>query len=102
MVGMTEAAAREAGHDVGVGTSEFSGGKARAWGQERGLVKVVADRAAGRILGAQVLAYHGADLIHPVVVAMRCGDPDSLTGAYHVHPTLGETVQGAVRSALSG
>lgn len=101
MVGMSESSAREAGHDVGVGTSEFSGGKARAWGQERGLVKVVADRASGAILGAQVLAYHGADLIHPVVVAMRAGDPDALTGAYHVHPTLGETVQGAVRSALS-
>lgn len=102
MVGMTEQAAREAGHDVGVGTSEFSGGKARAWGQERGRVTAVVDRAAGRILGAQILGYHAADLIHPVVVAMRAGDPDALLGAYHVHPTLGETVQGAVRSAFSG
>ena len=102
MAGMTERAAREAGPDVGVGTSEFSGGKARAWGQERGLVTAVVDRAAGRILGAQILAYHAADLIHPVVVAMRAGDPDALLGAYHVHPTLGETVQGAVRSAFAG
>ncbi|MBJ7455345.1 MAG: FAD-dependent oxidoreductase [Thermoleophilia bacterium] len=102
MVGMTEQAAREAGHDVGVGTSEFSGGKARAWGQERGLVTAVVDRTAGSILGAQILGYHAADLIHPVVVAMRAGDPDALLGAYHVHPTLGETVQGAVRSAFSG
>jgi pyruvate/2-oxoglutarate dehydrogenase complex dihydrolipoamide dehydrogenase (E3) component len=101
-VGMTEAEARAAGHDVGVGTSRFSGGKARAWGQERGLVKVVVDRAARRILGAHILAYHGADLIHPVVVAMRAGDPDAILGAYHVHPTLGEPVQGAVRAAFSG
>ena len=61
-LGLTEAQARGAGHDVGVGTSEFSGGKARAWGQERGLVKVVADRSSRRILGAHILAYHGADL----------------------------------------
>jgi pyruvate/2-oxoglutarate dehydrogenase complex dihydrolipoamide dehydrogenase (E3) component len=32
-IGLTEAQAREAGHDVGVATSGFSGGKARAWGR---------------------------------------------------------------------
>ena len=73
-VGMTEEKARAAGHDVGVGASEFSGGKARAWGQERGLAKAVVDPSTGTILGAQVLAHHAADLIHPVVVAMRAGD----------------------------
>jgi pyruvate/2-oxoglutarate dehydrogenase complex dihydrolipoamide dehydrogenase (E3) component len=99
-VGLTEAQAREAGHEVGVGTSEFSGGKARAWGQERGLAKVVADRGARRILGAHILAYHGADLVHPVVVAMQAGSPDPLLDAFHVHPTLGETVQAAARSAV--
>lgn len=99
-VGLTERQARDAGHDVGVGLSRFSGGKARAWGQERGLAKAVVDRESRRILGAHVLAYHAADLIHPVVVAMGGGNVDALVDAYHVHPTLGETVQGAVRSAL--
>ncbi len=99
-VGLTEAQAREAGHDVGVGVNRFSGGKARAWGQERGLVKVVVDRASRRILGAHVLAYHAADLIHPIVVAMGAGSADPLVDAFHIHPTLGEPVQGAVRSAL--
>ena len=101
-VGMTEKEARRAGHDVGVGLTRFSGGKARAWGQERGLVKVVADRATRRILGAHVLAYHAADLVHPVVVAMRAGSADPLLDAFHIHPTLGEPVQGAARSALAG
>ncbi len=99
-VGLTEREAREAGHEVGVAVATFSGGKARAWGQERGLAKAVVDRASRRILGAHVLGYHAADLIHPVVVAMAAGDADALTGVYHVHPTLGEAVQGAVRSAL--
>ncbi len=99
-VGITEVEARRAGHDVGVGLSRFSGGKARAWGQERGLVKVVADRTARTILGAHVLAYHAADLLHPVVVAMQAGSADPLTSAFHIHPTLGETVQGAVAAAL--
>ena len=85
---------------MGVATWEFSGGKARAWGQERGLVKAVVDRASRRILGVHVLAYHAADLVHPVVVAMQAGSADPLLDAFHVHPTLGEPVQGAVRSAL--
>ncbi len=100
-VGLTEGQAREAGHDVGVGIGRFSGGKARAWGQERGLVKVIGDRSTNRIVGAHILAYHGADLIHPIVVAMRAGSADPILDAYHVHPTLGETVHGAVRLAFA-
>lgn len=100
-VGPTEAQARAAGFDVGVGTAAFSGGKARAWGQERGVVKAVVDRSGRRILGAHILGYHGADLIHPVVVAMGAGSADPLLDAYHVHPTLGEPVQAAVRSAFA-
>ena len=99
-IGLTEAQARDAGHDVGVATSGFSGGKARAWGQERGVVKAVVNRASRRILGAHVLAYHAADLIHPVAVAMQAGGADPLLDAIHIHPTLGEPVQRAVRSAL--
>ena len=99
-IGLTETAARERGLDIGVGSTGFSGGKARAWGQERGLVRAVVDRATHKILGVQVLAYHGADLIHPVVVAMQAGSAEPLTHAFHIHPTLGEPVQGAVRSAL--
>ena len=83
------------------GSTGFSGGKARAWGQERGLVRAVVDRATHKILGVQVLAYHGADLIHPVVVAIQAGSAEPLTNAFHIHPTLGEPVQGAVRSALA-
>ena len=100
-VGLTEARAREAGHDVGAGVAKFRGGKARAWGVEYGLAKVVVDRAARRVLGAHVLGYHAADLIHPVVVAMRAGSIDPLLEGYHVHPTLSETVQGAAARAIA-
>ena len=100
-VGLTEAAAREAGHDVTTGTSTYSGGKARAWGEERGMAKVVIERGTRRILGAHVLAYHGADLIHPVAVAMSApgGTVDPLLATMHIHPTLSEPVQAAARQA---
>lgn len=97
-IGLTDDAARRAGHEVSVGAATFSGGKARAWGEERGMVKVVADARTGRLLGAHVLAYHGADLIHPVAVAMQAGDGDGgpIARAFHVHPTMGEVVKAAV------
>jgi pyruvate/2-oxoglutarate dehydrogenase complex dihydrolipoamide dehydrogenase (E3) component len=99
-IGMTEEQARADGHDVGVGTSGFTGGKGRSWGREDGLAKAVVDRASRRILGAHVVAYHAADLIHPVVVAVRAGSADPLLDAFHIHPTFGERVRDAVRAAL--
>lgn len=103
MVGMTEAAARDAGHEVSVGTATFSGGKARAWGEERGMAKVVIDSRSRRILGARVLAYHGSDLIHPVAVAMNAGDGtvEPMLRTMHIHPTLGEVVLAAAQRAAA-
>jgi pyruvate/2-oxoglutarate dehydrogenase complex dihydrolipoamide dehydrogenase (E3) component len=101
MVGLTEAAAREAGHDVSVATGTFTGGKARAWGEEGGMVKVVLERGTRRILGTQILAYHASDLIHPIAVAMQApgGTADPVLAAKHVHPTFGEVVQSALKQA---
>lgn len=103
-VGLTEAGARDAGYPVRVGTGRFSGGKARAWGEERGSVKVIAHAGTGRILGAHILGYHASDLIHPIVVAMQAGDDgaDLIARAHHVHPTMGEVVKAAVASSQSG
>ena len=102
-VGLTEAAAREAGHDVAVGTATFTGGKARAWGEERGMAKVIVDRSTRRLLGAHVLAYHGADLIHPLAVAINApgGSVDPILATMHIHPTLGEVVLAAVQRAAA-
>ncbi len=101
-IGLTEAEAREAGHDVAIGSATFTGGKARAWGEERGMVKVVVDRVSRRLLGAHVLAYHGADLIHPLAVAMHApgGTVDPILATMHIHPTLGEVVLAAVQRSV--
>lgn len=103
-IGLTEDSARAIGHEVRIGASSFSGGKARAWGEERGAVKVIADARTGTLLGAHVLAYHGADLIHPVAVAMQSGDGGggTIARALHVHPTFGEVVKSAVERSQPG
>ena len=102
MIGMTEAQARDAGHDVGVGTAGFSGGKARAWGEESGFAKIVVERDSRRILGATIVGYHAADLLHEVAVAMKApgGLVDPIIDAFHIHPTLGERVADAAAAAV--
>jgi pyruvate/2-oxoglutarate dehydrogenase complex dihydrolipoamide dehydrogenase (E3) component len=101
-IGLSAAEAEEQGYDVVVGRSGFSGGKARAWGQEKGTAVIVGEKGTGRILGAEILGYHAADLLHPVVVAMQVpGAPASLVAdTFHIHPTLGEVVQGAAAQIL--
>ena len=103
MIGLTEAAAREAGHEVSVATGTFTGGKARAWGEEGGMVKVVVNRDTRRILGTQILGYHASDLIHPIAVAMKAGDGtvDPIIETKYVHPTFGEVVQAALKKAVT-
>ncbi len=96
-VGLTEAAARDAGHDVAVGVQEFSGvAKARGIGQTRGFIKFVADATTDRILGCHVVGPDAGNLIHEAVIAMVADAPYSDIGrAIHIHPTLAEGVNSA-------
>ena len=98
-IGMTEAEARAAGHDVLVGTTGFGGGRARAVGEEYGRVKVVIERGTRRLLGAHVLAYHAADLVNTLAVTMSApgGTVDPIIDAFHIHPTMGEVVQSVIK-----
>jgi pyruvate/2-oxoglutarate dehydrogenase complex dihydrolipoamide dehydrogenase (E3) component len=98
-VGMTEREAREAGYEVEVMSFDMQRekGKAREIGENKGLIKVVADASDGRILGAAVLTAEGAELVHVYVDLMNAGAPlDMLRNAVHIHPTLAEDIQSAV------
>lgn len=73
-VGLTEAAARKAGHDVRIATVNLDQvPRALAARDTRGLIKLVADGRSGRLLGAHILAPEGADSIQTAVMAIRCG-----------------------------
>jgi pyruvate/2-oxoglutarate dehydrogenase complex dihydrolipoamide dehydrogenase (E3) component len=98
-VGMTEREAREAGHEIEVMAfgMQREKGKAREIGENKGLIKVVADASDGRILGAAVLTAEGAELVHVYVDLMNAGATlDVLRNAVHIHPTLAEDIQSAV------
>jgi len=98
-VGMTEREAREAGYEVEVMSFDMQRekGKAREIGENKGLIKVVADASDGRILGAAVLTAEGAELVHVYVDLMNAGATlDVLRKAVHIHPTLAEDIQSTV------
>jgi mercuric reductase len=74
MVGLTEQAARAQGLDVRTSLLALDQvPRALAARDTRGLVKLVADRATGRLLGAHILAPEGADSIQTAALAIRHG-----------------------------
>lgn len=73
-VGLTEAAARAAGYDVLTSVLPLDAvPRALAARDTRGLIKLVADRATKRLLGAHILAPEGADSIQTAAMALKAG-----------------------------
>ena len=99
-VGLTEAAAHAAGHAIRVSAISLDQvPRALAARDTRGLIKLVADAASGRLLGAHVLAPEGADSIQTAALAIRHGlTVDDL--ADMIFPYL-TTVEGLKLAALS-
>ncbi len=91
-VGMSEAEAREAGREIETASYPFADhGKAMVRGETDGLVKLMADRATGEILGASAVGPEAGEIIHELVVAMHYrATAADLASIPHYHPTLSE------------
>ena len=98
-VGLTEAQAREQGHDVTVKVQDY-GSTAYGWAMEdtTGICKLVADRSTGLLLGAHLLGEQASVLIQPLIQAMHFGQPARglARGQYWIHPALAEVVENAL------
>ena len=101
-VGLTEAKAREAGHDVVIGKFPFAAlGRAQTYGNTDGLVKVVADKKYGEVLGVHIIGPSASDLIPEGVLALQLeATLEDIADTIHVHPTLGEGTMEASMVAL--
>ena len=99
-VGLTEAAAKEAGHDVKVGKLKLGGvGGATVYDDKDGLVKLVVDSKYGEILGAHVVGKRACDMIPELVATMALeGGYQELTRIVHPHPTISEAIPEAARA----
>jgi dihydrolipoamide dehydrogenase len=96
-VGMTEAQLKEAGTEYRRGTFSFAAnGRALALGQSGGFVKILADAATDRVLGAHVVGPWASDLIAELTTVMEfAGSAEDVARIVHAHPTLPEAVREA-------
>jgi dihydrolipoamide dehydrogenase len=92
-VGLTEAAAREAGFDVVVHDHGMRGvGRAIIQGEVGGLVKIVSE-VDGPILGATVVGPGAGELIHELMYAVAWeAFPTEAAAFIHAHPTVSEAI----------
>jgi dihydrolipoamide dehydrogenase len=100
-VGLTEARAKELGHQVKVGRFPFIGnGKAIAMGEPEGLVKTVFDAKTGELLGAHMVGPEVTEMIQGYTVARTLESTEAeLMHTVFPHPTVSETMHEAVLDA---
>ena len=98
--GLTEKAAREAGHDVVVGKVPISSvGAPTVYGERGGMIKIVGDKKYGELLGGHIVAAKASELIAELVTARELeGGFSELAHQIHPHPTFSEAVQEAARA----
>ena len=100
-VGLTEAKAKAAGHEVKVGRFPFIGnGKAIALGEPEGLIKTIFDAGTGELLGAHMVGAEVTELIQGYVVGKTLETTEAeLMETVFPHPTLSEMMHESVLSA---
>ena len=99
--GLTEAEAREQGHDVVVGKVPYGAvGGGTVYGDRTGLVKIVGESRYGELLGGHIVGARATELIQELVNvrALEGGFPEEAR-IIHGHPTLSEAVMEAGRAA---
>jgi dihydrolipoamide dehydrogenase len=99
-VGLTEAKARELGHDVKVGKFPFTANsRASIVGAHEGFIKIVSDAKYGEILGVHIIGPQASELIAEAVTAMELeATVEDLMWTIHAHPTLAEAMLDASNS----
>jgi dihydrolipoamide dehydrogenase len=100
-VGLTEAKAKEAGHQVKVGNFPFIGnGKAIALGEAEGFIKTVFDAKTGELLGAHMVGAEVTELIQGYTIGKTAElvEADFMHTVFP-HPTLSEMMHESVLGA---
>ncbi len=99
--GLTEAQAKEAGHDVVVGKVQYGAvGAGTVYGDRTGLIKIVGDTKYGELIGGHIVGTRATELIQELVNAKALeGGYSEVARIIHGHPTLSEAVMEAARAA---
>jgi dihydrolipoamide dehydrogenase len=96
-IGMTERQAKEQGLDYRVGRYTLRAhGKAVAVGATEGLIKIIASRPYGEILGAHIIGEDASELIAELGIAKRLeATAQDIISTVHAHPTMAEGIHEA-------
>jgi dihydrolipoamide dehydrogenase len=99
--GLTEAEAREQGHDVTVGKVQYGAvGAGTVYGDRTGMIKIVGDKKYGELLGGHIVGAKATELIQELVnTRLLEGGYPEIARTIHGHPTLSEAVMEAARAA---
>jgi dihydrolipoamide dehydrogenase len=99
-VGLTEAQAKEAGHEVKIGKQKIAGeGAGVVYDDKDGLVKLVVDAKYGEVLGAHIVGNRACDMIAELVAIQALeGGYQELSRIVHPHPTASEAILDAARA----
>jgi len=96
-VGLTEAAAKEAGHSVkSFKFPMMANSRAKTNREPDGFVKVIADAETDRVLGAWMIASVAGTMVAQVAQAMEFGaTSEDIAYTCHAHPTHSEAIKEA-------
>ena len=100
-VGLSEAKAKEQGHEIKVGRFPFIGnGKAIAMGDPEGMIKTIFDAKTGELLGAHMVGPEVTEMIQGYVVGKTLETTEEeLMHTVFPHPTISESMHEAVLDA---
>lgn len=95
-VGLSERAARDAGLDVAVSTGDLG---ARGWlAKEQGIIKLVADRRRGVLVGGCVVAESGGEILSMLEAAVHAEIPvATLLSMHFAYPTYHRALEHALK-----
>jgi len=96
-VGLGETEAKAKGIPVRIGKFNFAAnGRALAMDAPDGFVKIIADPATDRLLGAQIIARNASELIASITPHLEYGgSAEDVARTIYAHPTLAEAVKEA-------
>jgi dihydrolipoamide dehydrogenase len=99
-IGLSEKAARDAGHKVKVGKFPFTGNsKATILGAHEGFIKVVAEEKYGEVLGVHIIGPFATEILAEATTALQLeATVDDMMFMSHAHPTVWEAMGDAFAS----
>ncbi|WP_427337988.1 dihydrolipoyl dehydrogenase [Caloranaerobacter sp. DY30410] len=104
VVGVSEKTAEKEGIEIEVGKFPFvANGKALTLGESEGFIKIIKEKATGKIIGGAIIGPHATDLIAEVTLAIKNGlTAEQIVETIHAHPTTAEVIHEAALAVEGG